>query len=119
MKKTLLYTVLGIITLSSCSKAIIDENPDNTPPEPLPISAVYNNDVKDVMYNYCVTCHGGAAPSAGLDLTTYNSVKNATQSGQLINRMNSATSPMPASGLLPQEVRNIIDKWAEDGYPEN
>ena len=119
-RKNLILIVLYGLLAAACTKAVIDEE-DTEPvtPPTLPTSAVYNDDVKNIMNNYCVTCHGGSAPSAGLNLTNYSGVKAAAQSGALQNRMNSTTSPMPASGMLPQDVRSVIDKWVMDGYPEN
>lgn len=121
MRKNALYIGLVLMSLSffRCTKAVIDENVEPVEPDNLPASAVYNNDVKDIMFNYCVTCHGGTAPSAGLNLSTYAAVRQATEFGTLQQRMNSTTSPMPASGMLSQDLRAIIDKWVQDGYPEN
>lgn len=111
---------LGIIVLSSCTKAVIDpDSTGGTEPTPEPESAVFNDDVKNIMLNSCITCHGGPAPAAGIDLNTYAVVRQQAEFGNLVQRMNSATSPMPTSGILPQETRAIIDKWVADGYPEN
>lgn len=115
----LLAFLLTSLLFLQCTKAIIDEESDTPNPGNLPESAVYNNDVKDIMFNYCITCHGGTAPSANLDLTSYTSVRQAAESGILQSRMNSVSSPMPASGLLSEDLRLIIDKWVLDGYPEN
>lgn len=110
----------GIISVS-CTKAVID--PDaangNTGQPNLPDTAVYDPDVRNIMFNNCVTCHGGSAPSAGLDLTNYTNVRQATEVGNLFQRMNSTTSPMPPAGVLPQEMRSTVEKWMNDGYPEN
>lgn len=108
--------------LFSCTKAVIDQDAANGGGggnENLPESAVFNPDVRNIMQNSCITCHGGAAPSAGIDLNTYQVVRQNTEFGNLKQRMNSLTSPMPPSGVLPAEQRAVIDKWIEDGYPEN
>lgn len=105
---------------TSCTKAIIDpDTAGGNEPGPEPESAVFNNDVKDIMQNSCITCHGGPAPSAGIDLNAYSTVRQYAEFGNLVQRMNSTTSPMPPSGILPQEKRSIIDKWVTDGFPEN
>ena len=102
------------------TKAIIDpDSAEETGSIEEPESAVFNSDVKNIMLNNCITCHGGPAPSAGIDLNTYSVVRQQAEFGNLVQRMNSTTSPMPTSGILPQETRAIIDKWAADGFPEN
>ncbi len=107
---------LLMIVSSSCTKAVIDEdiNPDGVPTD-----ITYNPEVANIMFNNCTTCHGGAAPSAGLSLTTYQDVRFSAENGNLIDRMNDAGRPMPPNGLLPAEERIKIDNWASNGFPEN
>lgn len=114
-----LFGVSLIACTTSCSKAIIDENPNPTPPKPITEEVHYDPEVQTIMFNNCITCHAGAAPSAGLRLDNYQDTKFATENGTLIERMNSTTSPMPPSGILPAEQRQIMDKWVLDGFPEN
>lgn len=76
----------------------------------------YNPDIQTVMFNNCITCHSGGAPSAGLDLSTYNFVKNSAQNGSLVQRMKSESNPMPPSGLISLQERELISKWVKDGY---
>jgi hypothetical protein len=106
-----------VFVFSSCTKAIIDENPVD--PKPLTDTIKYNPEVQGLMYDNCVTCHAGAAPSAGLRLDNYKDTKYATENGNLIQRMNSTTSPMPPSGILSADKRQIMDKWITDGFLEN
>ena len=117
--KTSLY-LSALLLLSSCTKAVIDpDNAGGAEPGPAPESAVFNSDVKNIMQNNCITCHGGPSPAAGIDLNTYSVVRQHAEFGNLVQRMNSTTSPMPTSGILSQEKRSIIDKWVADGFPEN
>ena len=102
-----------------CSKAIIDEGPAQPQPVVVDEPVAFNPDVQQIMYNNCQTCHSGAAPSSGVDLTTYDNVKWYTESGSLLNRINSGVTPMPPSGLMSAEDRAKIQKWADDGFPEN
>lgn len=98
----------------SCTKSVIKE-------ENVVITDVikYESTVKQIMTANCIVCHKGASAPAGLDLTTYQSVKNAAENGKLIDRMNDPSNPMPQSGLLSVEIRNQIDKWKADGFLEN
>ncbi|HAS46607.1 MAG TPA: hypothetical protein DCS93_39355 [Microscillaceae bacterium] len=104
--------------LSGCTKAIIEEPAPNALPA-LTQTIRYNPEVQNIMFNHCTTCHGGNNPSAGLDLTTYQNVRQSTELGTLNQRINDAANPMPQSGLLPPSERQIIAKWIQDGFPEN
>jgi len=103
------------ITLNSCTKAIIDEGEPNLDNQTIK----FNPHVNDLMFNHCVTCHGGASPAASLPLTDYNSVRSTTENGNLLNRINDEEKPMPPSGLLSEANRQLIEKWITDGYLEN
>ena len=114
MKKFIAILVLGA-SLGSCTYAdIITVDPNNL--SPITDTIRYNPEVQQIMFDRCVTCHGGPAPSAGLDLSIYSGVRNATENGSLINRINSESAPMPTSGLMDAELRQQIQKWADDGY---
>jgi len=111
------FVCFCFLFLTSCTKAFIPDDPSTN--TPITTIIKYNSDVKLIMKNNCITCHGGPAPSASLDLTTYANVKNATINRSLLERMNEVTAPMPQSGLLLLPTRQIMDKWKTDGYLEN
>lgn len=117
MKQLNQIIIVFIVTaiLSSCSNAIIDDEDF----VPITNDVIYNPNVNAIMFNNCVTCHGGGAPSSGLDLTNFLNVKNATENGNLLNRINNGANPMPPSGLMNAQDRAAIQKWKEDGYLEN
>ena len=102
---------------TSCTKAVIDENAGSS--TPITEDIKYDPDVQNIMFNNCVTCHGGPSPSAGLLLNNYQDVRFATENGKVIERMNDARNPMPPSGILSQETRGKMDKWVTDGFPQN
>lgn len=80
----------------------------------------YNTHVKNIIIANCIACHDNP-PSSGapMPLTTYMEVKEAVLNRGLIERINSATNPMPPKGgPLPKEQRDIIEKWEEDGLLE-
>lgn len=115
IKKTL--AVLLLLGFSNCTKAFISDETETT--NPIDKIITYNGDVKSIMTNSCITCHGGPSPSASLDLSTFTNVKNAAINRNLLERMNDAAAPMPQSGLLLLSIRKIMDKWKADGYLEN
>jgi cytochrome c5 len=117
MRIPILITGMALVLgCTQCSKAIIDENPTDLPPVNQPVH--YQPEVQTIMFNNCITCHSGAAPSAGLRLDNYGDTRYATEYGKLIDRINNASNPMPPSGLLPAATRQLMDKWVVDGYPE-
>lgn len=117
-KQLIPFLLCFMFILQSCTKAIIEEVDPGTLP-PISKTIKYNPDIQTIMYNNCVTCHGGVAPSAGLLLNNYTDVKFASENGTLIPRMNNATVPMPPNGLLSPELRQVMDKWKADGFLEN
>ena len=113
--KYFIVSVFIVSLLFGCTKSVIIE----TPTEPITETITYNSHVSTIMFNFCTTCHSGAAPSGGVNLTTYQNVRFQAESGNLVTRMNNASNPMPPTGLLSASQLQIIDKWVQDGFPEN
>lgn len=78
----------------------------------------YNDEVKTTMSNYCVTCHSGSAPSAGLSLNTYANVKDAVENKGLLDRIQDENEPMPPGGLMPETEIQIIKDWMDGGFSQ-
>jgi hypothetical protein len=114
---SLIIIFIFSISFLSCTRAFISDEEEIV--NPINKIIKYNSDVKQIMTNNCITCHGGPSPSAGLDLSNFSNVKNAALSRDLLERMNDATAPMPQNGLLLLSTRKIMDKWKTDGYLEN
>ena len=114
MKKihVLSLSVLVALSISSCSTSTIEEVEITEP-------VTYTANVRTIISNNCLPCHGGTSPSAGLNLETYTNVRNATENGNLLARINSASNPMPQSGLMAPALIATIEQWATDGYIEN
>ncbi|CAM1365108.1 hypothetical protein [Tenacibaculum xiamenense] len=121
MKKLIQSTIalLMSIFLLSCSSAEISD-PDTTPVDPPSEKTTYEKDVKTLINNSCATsaCHDSDNPQAGLPLTNYTQVRNAAENGNLINRINSSSNPMPPTGQN-STIITIINQWKNDGYLEN
>lgn len=112
MKKIISISLLVVFFLSNCTKAIIEEAPTND----ITKTVTYSTDIAPIMTNYCITCHGGGSPSAGIDLGSYQNVKFQTEQGVLNQRMNDVANPMPPAGILSANDRALMEKWIADGY---
>jgi len=104
-----------VISFSRCTKETIDENGDATV---VVDSVYYDTDIKPIVETNCTGCHSGSSPSAGINLSTYQVVKFQTVSGNLIESINSSSSPMPLGVLMSADNRGAFDKWLTDGTPE-
>lgn len=81
----------------------------------------YDATVKTLMDNHCTSCHSGASPQSGLDLTTYNTVRQATLEGSLIEVLSlpaGNSRSMPPNGSLDSCSIQLIQNWAALGAPE-
>ncbi|QHI36246.1 hypothetical protein IMCC3317_16050 [Kordia antarctica] len=113
------FACICVLTIFyNCTTNTIDEG-DVADLPPIVETITYDDDVEAIITTNCISCHSGPNANAGLQLTSYLNVKAAAEQGNLLNRINNATNPMPQSGLLPPETRQIIDQWVADGYLEN
>ncbi len=107
----------------ACNSPANPTNPTNPTNPPAPVDGV-PCDVAGVLAKSCTSCHSGATPSAGVDLTTYAALmapSPADPSSSIIQRsalrMNDAQAPMPATGQLPAADIAIIEQWIAAGTP--
>lgn len=114
MKKIKLILLIVFISFSfgSCSTATIEE-------VVITETVTFDGDVSVIISNNCLPCHAGTFASGGLNLEGYNNVRSATENGNVLTRINSASNPMPQSGQMPPALIATIEQWAIDGYIEN
>lgn len=109
--KNLIFASIASLFLIHCSSNSDDDLS-------VPDTITYESNIKSIMSNNCNSCHGDPTTNgAPMSLTTYNQVKSNINN--IINRINNASSPMPQSGLMPIETRNLIQQWQDDGLLEN
>lgn len=63
----------------------------------------------------CTGCHNSGNMSGNLDLTNYDAARSKASTIQ--SRMNNSASPMPPSGLLRQNDRDMVNSWISFGTP--
>ncbi len=82
----------------------------------------YAANIQPILQNHCTGCHSGTAPASGLDLTTYQSVKNIAQNGLFINVVMQTPGfpPMPKGAAKLSDCKiSQIRKWIQAGAPNN
>ena len=121
MKKKILFfmQLAFIFTFVSCSN---DSEDDLIEQSPAPQLVTYNDNIKTIIDNNCVSCHSNppvnGAPNA---LNDYASVKNNI--GSIIDRISRQAGEaglMPIGGpRLPQVVIDEVVQWQTDGLLED
>ena len=82
----------------------------------------YSGFVAPLLTTYCVGCHSGGAPSAGITLNTHAGVQSVALNGRLYGAISHASGfqPMPrGSAKLPQCTIDKVKSWINDGAPNN
>ncbi|MEY8020986.1 hypothetical protein AB8P51_09155 [Muriicola sp. SD30] len=110
-----------VFLVFACSKSDNSEgvmnDPDNEDPEATTLS--YQNDVRPIIQGNCLSCHGNPPTNnAPMSLTSLSLVQSAIENRNLLSRINNTTNPMPPDGLMPQNARQLIADWANQGFPE-
>lgn len=99
---------------------VVEPVPVPIPEVPIPNGGVTHRQLNDsnspyrVFNRSCVGCHNSG--SGRLDLRNYEAAKAAAS--LIIQRINSAANPMPPTGLLRQNDRDLVQSWVNAGTPE-
>lgn len=140
MKKVnllLTTTLVFLAVLSSCSKDSVEDliiaNTDTTSIDPCDtIPVTWSGVIIPILQTNCSQnfnpsqsdgCHQSGAPFFG-DFTIYQNVKDVVDNGNLAARVLVSSPSMPPSysqgptGLPPCDVK-LIQRWIDDGAPEN
>jgi Planctomycete cytochrome C/Cytochrome C oxidase, cbb3-type, subunit III len=86
-----------------------------------PFQFSYGTTVRAIIANNCAGCHGAVSPSAGLNLTDFNTVKIIGLNGRLLGAIKQQPPfrPMPPVGKLPDCNIDQIVNWVNAGAPNN
>jgi len=88
---------------------------------------VFEKDIQPIFAEHCQTCHAGAQPAGGVDLTSYDAVlrgglkgtvivKGAAEKSILFAKISSRAMPPPKVGKpLTEQQITTIQKWIDDG----
>lgn len=129
MKKTsYLLIVIGIILLYGCGNNEADEMlPDEDPnqeedcvPQFPDMNVTYNNYVKGIVTQYCISCHHAGNSTGPGDFTTYNGLLTYAERNSFYARVIQDGADMPQNAApLPKAVRDSLDVWIQNCAPLN
>ncbi|WP_299334414.1 hypothetical protein [uncultured Psychroserpens sp.] len=115
-----LCILIAVVFIYSCTNNSVDDLIDATP---IPTIVTYNDNVKSIIDNNCISCHSDPPVNgAPISLVTFEQVRNAVENNGLISRISSNDQGflMPFGGpRLPQNLIDIITQWETDGLPED
>ena len=78
--------------------------------------------IRPVIQTYCLGCHSGTTPGAGLNFSTHAGVAGATANGRLygaINHQQGFTAMPPTGTKMPECQIMQIKSWIDAGAPNN
>ncbi|WP_298150475.1 hypothetical protein [Flavobacterium sp.] len=108
--KIVMLAVAGMVVMSCESNTYDEVSVVTTNP-------TYLANIKPIMSANCTSCHssdGGQQPY----LETYDDVKTAVESGGLLDEINAPSGQgMPEIGRMPQHKIDMVNNWANNGFP--
>ncbi|TCK68930.1 hypothetical protein DFQ05_0440 [Winogradskyella wandonensis] len=119
--KYILATLL-ISVMLSCTNVSEEDLIDNTPP---PVLVSFQDDIKPIFDNNCVTCHGDTPQNFGAQtsLRNHGEIVFGIENNNLVNRISAQpgeAGAMPLTGVrLPQNLIDLIIQWQEEGLLDN
>jgi len=86
------------------------------------VDATYDGDIGTLLSGCSNSnCHGGTntdIPEESRNFTTFAGLNTVISSGSLVQRV-ITDQTMPPSGALSQSQLDLLQCWADAGYPEN
>ena len=107
--------------LSACEKTSEEELLSALSPTCDSLNVSYAVHIQPLVAQNCAYagCHSYPGPSAGLALEDYASMRDATENGSVLSRIQRSASQsgvMPKTGPMDAcSIRQIV-RWAQDGY---
>ena len=82
----------------------------------------FSNDIVPIMNNFCVSCHNGPSGNAGVNLATYQGIKEAVENRGLIATINhtaGGSKNMPPGQKMSDCNIKKIEEWVAQGAANN
>ena len=86
------------------------------------VNVSFAMEIDPIISNFCASCHSGSTPSAGLLLSDYDEIVSAVINTPFLEAIKGegGVTPMPYQGdQLNACYISKIEKWIEDGMPNN
>lgn len=118
MKKFLLFIVIVLVIIVSCTKGNVDNSGTNNNNNPICTGTKsYATDVSPIISSICASsgCHDASSVNGPGPLTTYQQVFNA----RATIRSAVASGLMPQNSTLPADQKNAILCWIDNGALNN
>jgi hypothetical protein len=109
-------TFIIVLIFTSCESNTYSEIEGET----IVTNPTYQKDIKPIIDSNCISCHNDGTGIGGFPLLNYDDVRFATESGNLIFRIDTATGEqsMPLNGpKLSQSKIDLIKLWKANNYP--
>ncbi|MBE0661216.1 MAG: hypothetical protein IH597_02010 [Bacteroidales bacterium] len=122
MKKHLIISLLAAIVAAllftaACRHEPIEGPPVNPPDDCDTTNITFAGTIMPLLDQYCISCHVGATPEAGLDFTDFSAIAFVAQNGALLGsiRHEEGFTNMPAVGdkLSDCDIRKF-EIWVRD-----
>ena len=97
------FVILTIITFFACENNIAEDQIDQLE-DCTNVETYYSDSVLPIMEQRCTICHSGNAPSGGLGLESFSSVRNSMAA--TLDRVN---RDQGSSGFMPQGGNKLTD----------
>jgi hypothetical protein len=95
-----------------------EPGPDNCTPQFPEMNVTYENFVKKIVTQYCVSCHyGGNSPGPG-DFRTYNGLKDYTGASFYAMVISDQADMPQGNAPLPKSMRDSLNIWIQNCTPE-
>ena len=117
--KKYFYLIIFTFLLNSCQS---DTYENISKPTVFPSKVTYTSNVKAIIDGNCIVCHSSGGMASFRHFTTYEEVKDAVQTTNLLDRIqrqNGEPGQMPKTGRMSQDKIDIILQWRKDGLLEN
>ncbi|KOH43357.1 hypothetical protein [Sunxiuqinia dokdonensis] len=129
MRKTsYLLVIAAIMLLYGCNNEAdevlpeedpIQEEEDCTPQFP-DMDVTYNNYVKGIMDQYCISCHHAGNSTGPGDFSNYNGLLTYAEGSSFYARVIQDGADMPQGmAPLPKAIRDSLDVWIQNCAPLN
>jgi cytochrome c5 len=102
--------LVSVVSLSTVITSCSSDEPEET-------NITYSENIDAIFASNCAGCHESGNNYAPV-FSGYAEVKDRTENGALLDRIQSDTNPMPPTGKMSAENIQAFIDWADSGYLE-